>query len=91
MDPVYARFASARADLYGYGIGGAAVSALILLLPKDPVAQVYRLVLTACFFGGVMTMLWGLTRPLQAFLVARCAWRYRDAGPALEHTGKLYA
>ncbi|MBK8638387.1 MAG: type IV secretory system conjugative DNA transfer family protein [Chromatiaceae bacterium] len=91
MDPTYAKLLKARSEVYGYWAGGSAVVALILMLPKDPAAQGYRLVLTACFFGGIITLLWGLTRPLQAFLGARCVWRYRDAGPALEHTGKLYA
>jgi hypothetical protein len=91
MDPTYAKLWQARSEFYGYWVGGAAVIALILMLPKDPAAQVYRLVLTACFFGGLLTLLWGLTHPLKTFLIARCAWRYRDAGPALEHTGKLYA
>jgi len=91
MDHIYAELAKVRAEVYGYWVGGAAVCGLILMLPKDPAAQVYRLALTACFFGGFLSMLWGLTRPLQAFLGARCAWKYRDAGPALEHTGKLYA
>jgi hypothetical protein len=70
----------ARNDLVAYVGGGLGTVLVVVLLPKDPAAQILRLGYTLLFFGGLLTALSALVGPLARFLDARIDLAWQDAG-----------
>ncbi|MEM9429167.1 MAG: type IV secretion system DNA-binding domain-containing protein [Pseudomonadota bacterium] len=76
-----------HSGVYG-GIGGATIAHLVApLLMSD---ELFRLVLVIAFFGCLATAAWSFTTPYEAYMRARMAWRYAEAGDALRYNADLY-
>jgi len=75
---------------------GAAIGAIMVIqvlpkgLPGEHLRDPYRLVLTVAYFAAWLVLLWSQLGKRSQYLQTLYAWRYLDAGPALEKNWKLY-
>jgi hypothetical protein len=67
-------------QLYGNALGGIGLVVAAILAPKDLGWDMLRLALVAAFFLGVMTVIWSVTDPLDAYLRARLEVSLEDFG-----------
>lgn len=67
-----------------------AVLMVIHLLPKAQMQANLRLLLTLALFAALFILLWSMTAPRERYMERLYAWRYEDAGPALEKSWRLY-
>jgi len=60
------------------------------VLPLEALAAPLRLLIVIAWFGSVLALCWTALAPLDRYLEACYAWRFEEAGPALEKTWRLY-
>lgn len=83
----HAAMQAARSRLLSNALSSVAVLAVIAALPKDDEPEsLLRLGMTVGFFLFAICLLWSFTQPLDEYLAKRMAWRYENAGAAIEHT-----